>query len=102
MPEMPAPMIRTSENSGSPLAMKNLLVPAAPIPIRELLGPAAYHHPRTSGVERVNDLRQRVDRDGSWLVHAYLVGHPGHAVPDVRGHLGGGTAGRDGVQNVVV
>src|SRR6185312_14900780 len=89
LPEMPAPMISTSEYSAS--------LP----PTTTSFGPGGYHD-RGSAVERVDDRRERIHRDRARLVDADPVGDAGHALADVRRDLAGTAAGRDGVQHVVV
>src|SRR3954468_13803257 len=89
IPEIPAPMISTSEYS------------ASSAPTTTSFGPAEYHD-KGSAVERVDDRRERLHRDRSRLVDADSVGDARHPVADVRGDLAGAAAGRDGVQHVVV
>src|SRR4051794_14846518 len=89
IPEIPAPMISTSEYSASVAVIPNPLW-------------SGWVPPYVSAVERVDDPCQRLDGDRTGLVDADPVGDSRHPVADVRGDLGGAAAGRDGVQHVVV
>src|SRR5437867_10124615 len=89
IPEIPAPMISTSEYSASVAVIPNPLW-------------SGWVPPYVSAVQRVDDPCQRLDRDRTGLVDADSVRDARHAVADVSGDLAGAAAGRDGVQHVVV